>query len=214
MTSPHAVLASRSSFNSSVAFAFWKKPCQQIAANAAFLSVFLAVHLSIVYLYSHLRVGSFRRAGMWARLVHGLANIWLTLPFRELQGVDRGEDVSQERFLLALHLVENIFLMIVAKVYYYSISEHYQYTLLVFLYIDLPMLVLMLCSVTLFTVYHTRIKLYAGIPDTQLPDVIHAVREKIRPQVESPQFHSYVLLSNSFKLFPFLGFGAYNLSRS
>ena len=165
----------------------------QIAANAAFLSVFLAVHLSIVYLYSHLRVGSFRRAGMWARLVHGLANIWLTLPFRELQGVDRGEDVSQERFLLALHLVENIFLMIVAKVYYYSISEHYQYTRLVFLYIDLPMLVLMLCSVALFTVYHTRIKLYAGIPDTQLPDVIHAVREKIHPQVESHQVTSNFL---------------------
>ena len=87
----------------------------QIALNAAFLFVFLAAHLTIVYLYSHLRVGSFRRAGMWARLVHGRANIWLTLPFRELQGVDRGEDVSQESFLLALHLLENVFLMIVAK---------------------------------------------------------------------------------------------------
>ena len=156
---------------------------EQIARNGIFLFLFLTIHLSLVYLYSHLRVGTFRSAGMFARLIHGLANIWLTLPFRDLQGVDRGEDVAQERFLLALHLVENAFLMIVAKLYYYTISNHYQFTWLVFLYIDLPMIVLMLCSVTLFSVYHARLKLFANIHDTQLPNVIKAIQRNMQTQV-------------------------------
>jgi hypothetical protein len=65
----------------------------QVLVNAISILTLLIIHLAVVLIHAYYTVPSFRHVCVWDKLLHTLANTWLVLPFRELSGADRGQEV-------------------------------------------------------------------------------------------------------------------------
>ena len=83
-----------------------------VGTNSLYFIGFVFFHLYAVASYTVLCSPKFGSSRMTERWLHLLTTFWLPLPYLTLEGVDRGEEKSEQWFLIALHTCENLALLI------------------------------------------------------------------------------------------------------
>ena len=135
---------------------------------------------------------SFCNSPLSARFLHCLANIWLALPFYDLNANTVCDDYVQESFLLRLHFVENLLVILASRLgFFYLHDTVWPWRL--HLYCDLPILLVMLLALALHQLYHSKLKLFASVPETSLPASVISARQKL----EVNQIHGHDLQTNT-----------------
>ena len=83
-----------------------------VGTNLLYFTGFVFFHLYAVASYTVLCSPKFGSTRMTERWLHLLTTFWLPLPYLTLEGVDRGEEKSEQWFLIALYTCENLALLI------------------------------------------------------------------------------------------------------
>ena len=147
------------------------------------LCVLALVHSFVVYKRTYHTVPSFRRSNFWARCVHTVANIWLVSPFTSTNNSHINDDSAQERSLLYLHCVENAFLIVSSRIYFFALHTGSVWPWRLHVYFDLPIFLAMLLGVLLHWAYHSKVKLFAAFLEETLPPSILIARERLLAKV-------------------------------
>ena len=158
-----------------------------IRKNAQFFVLFLLAHLVLVASNSVFHSAKFGSSMMRERLIHLISSFWLPLPFLTIRGADLGEEKAELWFLVALHSLENFFIVLISRLVY--LQESYPLGIVTF---DCVCVLLNLMGVSLSIFYVSKIELYAGLPEDEsyIPTYNPEVSEKF-----------YVILKNFFVFF-------------
>ena len=152
------------------------------SVHVAFLTLGLCglilIHLSVVYLFAYCNLKSFRQSPLSARLIHCLANIWLVFPFTDPDANLVCDDYAQENTLLTLHFVENLLVIVASRLGFFYLQDTV-WPWRLHLYCDLPILLSMLLALSFHRLYHSKLKLFASVPDTCLPASVISARQQL-----------------------------------
>jgi hypothetical protein len=137
------------------------KVSDDVATNAKCVAALLAVHLLAVVTQAFLWSPKFPESTMKERLLHLVTSVWLPLPYLTRRGVDRGEEHTQQWFLMVLHSVENLGMLAVSRAFYL----HQRYPAVIWAG-DLILIGCNIFGVLMWVLYQSKVALYAGLgPD-------------------------------------------------
>ena len=131
----------------------------EIRTNMIFFCLFLFIHFILVASYGIFCSTKFSKGSIKEQAIYLISTFSLPLPFLTINGIDRGEDKAELRFLVVLHSLENFIIVLASSLFYIQESCPR-----LFLMIDCVLVTANILAVLVSVLYVTKLKLFAGLP--------------------------------------------------